>query len=209
MKCPSCDGPVQEEASFCPSCGAILRREDPRYQLSYAHRLECAGSLDEAMAEYEKLLEREQTPEQEALVRKHVGNLHLRQGHLRRAEKHLERACALTGRNPAFWHDLGVIQYYMCDFDGCVASLEKALDRDPDHHLSYFWLGNAEYHRGNVDRAVEAFRQLLERYPSFTIARFHLGVIHARQGRKSEAVEEFSRLLLQNPEDAAARFYVS
>jgi tetratricopeptide (TPR) repeat protein len=209
MRCPNCDRAVRDTASFCESCGTILQRDDPRYQLSYAHRLECAGELEAAIAEYENLLETEQAAEQEALIRKHLGNLHLRLGHLRRAEKHLERACGLSDENPAFWHDLGVIQYYMCDFDGCVTALKEALGQDPDHHLSYFWLGNALYHLGRVDEAVEAFEELLERYPNFTIARFHLGVIHARQGRKKEAVEEFRRLLLQNPEDAAARFYVS
>jgi tetratricopeptide (TPR) repeat protein len=209
MECPNCKKQVQADAHFCHNCGVVLAREDPRYQLSYAHWLEISGDFDKAIAEYESLLKRDETIAQEAIVRKRLGNLHMRLGHLRRAEKHLQEASRLAGENAAHWHDLGVVQYYMCDFDDCVTSLESALEKDPDHHLSYFWLGNAEYHRGNVDKAVAAFEELLQRYPNFTIARFHLGVIHARQGRKEEAVEEFRRLLLQNPEDAAARFYVS
>ena len=81
MRCPNCDRTVRDTASFCESCGAILQRDDPRYQLSCAHRLECAGELEPAIAEYESLLENEQPAEQEAMICKHLGNLHLRLGH--------------------------------------------------------------------------------------------------------------------------------
>ena len=142
-------------------------------------------------------------------VRKHLGNLHFRLGHLRRAKEHLAAACELDATNSTFWHDLGVVQYHSAELDRAITSFQEALTRDPDMHLAYFWLGNALYHRGMKDEAAEAFQELLKRYPNFTIGHFHLGVIYARQGNKQASEEEFRRVLLKNPEHAAARFYLT
>ncbi len=111
--------------------------------------------------------------------------------------------------SPAAWHDLGVVEYHRADFDAAITALRRALEIEPGHHLSEFWLGNALYHQGKLEEAIRAFERLLEAIPSFTIARFHLGVLYARRGDRTRAEEEFGRVLEDNPQDAAARFYVS
>lgn len=209
MNCPRCRHDVRPEARFCEQCGSILRSSDPAYQLSYAHRLETTGDLDGAVREYERLLESDGAAHETAAVHKHLGNLHFRLGHLRSGREHLARASTLEPANAAFWHDKGVIEYHMAEFDAAVASLKEALRRDAGLELAYFWLGNALYHRGDKEEAAAAFRELLERFPNFTIARFHLAVIYERQGRREEAEQEFRRVLFKNPDDAAARYYVS
>lgn len=209
MKCTHCDSPVSKTARFCENCGSALRRDDHAHLLSQAYRTELAGQLDEAATEYERLLNEMPAGAESAVVSKHLGNLHFRLGHLRRARGHLVEACDLDRRNPALWHDLGVIDFHLAHFDGAVEALECALKLDENSLLALFWLGNALYHRGDFEEAAEAFSKLIERNPNFTIARFHLGVIYARQGEKEKAEEEFRRVLMKNPEDAAARFYVS
>lgn len=208
-RCPHCSHGVEESARFCENCGAILRRNDPAYQLAYAHRLEMEGRFTESIVEYEKLIDRGGPADQLPAIRKHLGNLHFRMGHLRRAKEHLRAACDADPGNGTFWHDLGVVAYHAAEFDDAIAAFQEALVRDPDLQLAYFWLGNALYHRGRNDEAIEAFRELLDRYPNFMVGHFHLGVLHARRGNIEEAESHFRRVLRKNPEAAAAQFYVS
>ncbi|MBM3319175.1 MAG: tetratricopeptide repeat protein [Candidatus Eisenbacteria bacterium] len=208
-KCPYCNHQPSESARFCENCGAILQRNDPAYQLAYAHRLEMEGRFGEAIAEYEKLIEKGVMREQLPALRKHLGNLHFRMGHLRRAKEHLRAACEMEPGNAAFWHDLGVVEYHGAEFDDAIAAFQEALVRDADLLLAYFWLGNALYHRGRNDEAIEAFGELLDRYPNFMVGHFHLGVIHARRGNVEEAEGHFRKILQKNPEAAAAQFYVT
>jgi len=207
-RCPYCNHQTNENARFCENCGAILQRNDPAHQLSYANRLEVEGRFTEAIAEYEKLIEKGSPRELLPAVRKHLGNLHFRMGHLRRAKEHLQAACEAEPGNATFWHDLGVVEYHAAEFDGAIAAFQEALVRDPDLLLAYFWLGNALYHRGRNDEAVDSFRELLDRYPNFMVGHFHLGVIYARRGNVAEAEEHFRKILEKNPEAAAAQFYV-
>jgi len=209
MKCSRCDAPVSETARFCESCGIPLIGQARQERLVHAYLQEIAGNLDVAAAEFEAMIEESGEDSISAAVRKHLGNLHFRLGHLRSAREHLVRACELHPDNATLWHDLGVAQYYAADFDGATESLQTALARDPGLLLAYFWLGNALYHRGDHAAAIKAFRTLIGLHPNFTIARFHLGVIYARQGETDKAEQEFRRVLLENPADAAARFYVS
>ncbi len=209
MNCSRCDSPVNDTARFCESCGTPLMGRDRQERIVHAYLQELAGNIDAAAAEFETMVEEGGEDSASATVRKHLGNLHFRLGHLRRAREHLGRACELQPENATLWHDMAVVQYYAADFDGAIDSLRNALKRDPGLLLAYFWLGNALYHRGDLAGAIKAFRTLIGLHPNFTIARFHLGVIYARQGDKEKAAEEFRRVLLENPEDAAAQFYVS
>jgi tetratricopeptide (TPR) repeat protein len=208
MKCKHCDSPVGKTARFCENCGSALSGDDLAQRLSKAYRIELSGKLEDALAEYEKLLG-DDSAAGSAVVSKHLANLHFRMGHLRRARKYLIDACGQDERNPTLWHDLGVIQYHLAQFDEAVSALQRSLELDENSIVALFWLGNALYHRGDNEEAAEAFSTLIERYPNFTIARFHLGVIYARQGHKDKAEAEFRRVLMKNPEHAAARFYVS
>lgn len=207
-RCPHCNHQVTEAARFCENCGAILQRNDPAYQVAYAHRLEMEGRFTEAITEYEKLIERGASTHELLAVRKHLGNLHFRLGHLRRAKEHLRAVCDAEPANATYWHDLGVVEYHAAEFDDAIAAFQEALVRDPDLQLAYFWLGNALYHRGRNAEAIEAFRELLDRYPNFMVGHFHLGVLYARGGNIEEAESHFRRVLNKNPEAAAAQFYV-
>jgi superkiller protein 3 len=209
MNCSRCDQAVPETARFCSRCGLALSRGDPFHQVARAWRLEVSGDFGAAIAEYERLLEASSSDSEKAMVSKHMGNLHFRLGHLRRARIHLSTACELDPANAAFWYERGVVEYHMADFDGAIGSLQEALRRDPDLQLARFWLGNARYHRGDLESAATAFRELVERFPNFAIAHFHLGVIYGRQGRKAEADEEFRQVLVKNPRDAAARWHLA
>ena len=203
-----CDSPVSETARFCESCGSALSGDDLVSRLGQAYRIELSGRLEDAVIEYEKLLGNDASGGS-VVVSRHLANLHFRMGHLRRARKYLVDACGLDESNPTLWHDLGVIDYHLAQFDEAVSALRRSLELDENSMVALFWLGNALYHRGDFDEAVEAFSLLIDRYPNFTIARFHLGVIYGRQGEKDKAAAEFRRVLMKNPEAAAARFYVS
>jgi tetratricopeptide (TPR) repeat protein len=209
MNCPRCDQPLTESDRYCARCGLALRQGDPLHRIARAWRLEIAGDFGAAVAEYERLLLAATSDSERAVINKHLGNLHFRLGHLRRAREYLGLACQLEPGHAAFWHERGVVEYHMADLDGAVASLEQALRLDPDLQLARFWLGNARYHRGELEPAAAVFRELIERFPNFTIARFHLGVIYGRQGRGVEADEEFRQVLLKNPGDAAALWHLA
>ena len=209
MKCKRCDSVPRKAARYCDACGSLLVGEDWIGRLAHAHQDEVAGRLDGAAAQYESLLSEVGAAAESAVVRKHLGNLRFRLGHLRAARVQMTRACELDAGNGTFWHDLGVVDYHLADFDGAVSAFRRALDADPNLHLTLFWLGNALYHRGDHEEAARTFGELIERYPNFAIARFHLGVTHARQGLQKLAQEQFRKLLMHNPEDVAARYYVA
>jgi tetratricopeptide (TPR) repeat protein len=209
MNCHACGHDVSSAAVYCERCGSILRHDDPLNELARAFRLELSGRVDEAIGMYERLLDADLLDEERALVLKHLGNLHFRMGHLRRARGFLDRAVEIAPDNGAAWHDKGAVEYHMADFDDAIHSFRRAIELDPEFQLGYFWLGNALYHRGDLRGAESAYQALLERYPNFTIARFHLGVIYAREGKSDQSAEQFRRLLASSPEDAAARYYVT
>jgi tetratricopeptide (TPR) repeat protein len=205
--CPACDYQSPPDARFCAWCGAILKRDDVARQLAYAFRLEEDGRLGDAILEYEMLTGRPDLLHR-AIVLKHLGNLHFRLGHLRRAKRYLGDACALEPANATFRHDLGIVHYHLAEFEAAGECFEAALRSDPDLQLSWFWLGNSRYLLGRRDEAIAAFRELLDRYPNFAVAHFRLGVIYARAGEKEKAEAEFRRVLEKNPEAAVARFYM-
>ena len=99
---------------------------DAEGRLAFAMGLELRGELDRAVQAFEDIVEAGDRGASEALVRKHLGNLHLRQGHLRRSREHLTQACRLEPNNATFWHDLGVVHYYLADFDHCIECMRKA-----------------------------------------------------------------------------------
>jgi tetratricopeptide (TPR) repeat protein len=207
MKCPTCENDCPPSARFCEHCGTILRRDEVDRQLAYAFRLEAESRLGDAITEYELLAERDDVAHR-PMVLKHLGNLHFRLGHLRRAKRYLGDACDAEPANATFRHDLGVVHYHLAEFDEAIKCFETALRVDPDLQLAWFWLGNARYHLGRREGAIAAFRELIDRFPNFAVAHFHLGVIYAREGEKEKAEAEFKRVLEKNPEDAAARFYM-
>jgi tetratricopeptide (TPR) repeat protein len=207
MLCPACDYQGPPDARFCAWCGAILKRDDIARQLAYAFRLEEDGRQGDAVLEYEALAEHPDLLHR-AVVLKHLGNLHFRLGHLRRARRYLSEACTLEPANATFLHDLGVVHYHLAEFEAASDCFEKALRVDPDLQLAWFWLGNSRYLLGHKDEAIAAYRELLDRYPNFAVAHFRLGVIYARAGEKDKAETEFRRVLDKNPEAAVARFYV-
>jgi tetratricopeptide (TPR) repeat protein len=209
MICRGCGADIRSQsARFCESCGVSLWDEDPMSRLAHGYRLEVEGRQAEAVRLFEEVLDDTDDAGLHTLVLKHLGNLHFRLGHLRRARRHLASALERDPSNPTLLHDLGVVCYHQADFDGAVTTFRRALANDPDLELAYFWLGNALYHAGCMDEAAAAFRDLLARYPNFTIAHFHLGVIEMRRGHMAQAEREFERVLAKNPKDAAARHYL-
>jgi len=209
MTCTRCESPLSETARYCETCGLAVAGDDMVQRLAQAHDEELAGRLVEAARQYEQLLKQVPGGTEYAVVRKHLGNLHFRMGHLRSAREHLARACELDEKNGACWHELGVIDYHMADFRNAITSFRRARSVDENLHLPLFWLGNSLYHIGDLEGAVEAFQQLIERFPNFSIARYHLGVIYTRQGNTKRAEAQFQKLLLDSPEHVAAQFYSS
>ena len=207
IRCPFCENRGREHARFCDACGTPLSGEHASHVVARGYRLESEGRFAKAIEEYESVLELEGTGGR--VIQKHLGNLHFRLGHLRRAEAYLADACERDPLNPSLYHDLGVVRYHRGRFNEAVESFQRAVELEPNQHLSYFWMGNALYHEGYFAEAIEAFRELLDNYPNFTVGHFHLGVLYARQGRKEEAIEEFRRVLIGSPEDAAAKYYMA
>jgi tetratricopeptide (TPR) repeat protein len=203
-----CDSPASDTARYCENCGSVLQNGSQEGQLAQAYLHELSGSFDAAVDIYEALVAEGMNEPDASAVRKHLGNLHLRLGHLRRARAHLTAVARRNPANATIWHELGVIAYHMAEFDEAASCFRRALEQDAELQLAYFWLGNALYNRGDFDEACDTFRALVDRYPRFTIARFHLGMIHAHQGEREKAEEEFGRALLKNPADVAARFCV-
>lgn len=85
----------------------IPRDFDAEGRLAYAVGLEMRDEIEPAISGYEELIAAGDQIENEAYVKKHLGNLHMRVGNLLKARSLLNESCELEPGNAAFWHDLG------------------------------------------------------------------------------------------------------
>ena len=117
----------------------------------------------------------------------------LRQG-LDRLTATLERKSAPFAEP---WVKLAMAQAKTGAYDAARASLERALDIDPDSPIARFNLAEAMRRQGQYAAAMEQYRRTLALDPNYAKAHLGLGLVNRRQGRP--AVESFRRALQSDP----------
>ena len=113
----------------------------------------------------------------------------------------LERLTATLERKSAPFAEpyvkLAMAQAETGAYDVARASLERALDIDPDSPIARFNLGEVMRRQGQYAAAFEQYRRTLATDPSYAKAHLGLGLVNRRQGRP--ALESFRRALQSDP----------
>lgn len=95
------------------------------------------------------------------------------------------------------WVKLAMAQAKTGAYDAARASLERALDIDPDSPIARFNLAEAMRRQGRYADAIEQYRRTLALDPNYAKAHLGLGLIHRQQDRP--AMESFRRALRSDP----------
>ena len=82
-------------------------------------------------------------------------------------------------------------------YNAARASLERALDIDPDSPIARFNLAEAMRRQGQYAAAIEQYRRTLAVDPNYAKAHLGLGLVNRQQGRP--AVESFRRAVQSDP----------
>jgi DNA-binding winged helix-turn-helix (wHTH) protein/TolB-like protein/Flp pilus assembly protein TadD len=120
-----------------------------------------------------------------------LGNLHAYKGRLPEALVETQRAQSLEPMSLAYAANVGLIRYYMRDYDGALAQLEGLVEAAPQALLARNHLGRVYCAKGDAGKAV----QVLEGYPGPMAGSFsNLGRAYALNGQVDAARREIARV---------------
>jgi DNA-binding winged helix-turn-helix (wHTH) protein/TolB-like protein/Flp pilus assembly protein TadD len=120
-----------------------------------------------------------------------LGNLHAYKGRLPEALVETQRAQSLEPMSLAFAANVGLIRYFMRDFDAALAQLEGLVEAAPQALLARNHLGRVYSAMGKAGKAV----QVLEGHPGPMVGSFsNLGRAYALNGQVDSARREIARV---------------
>jgi protein O-mannosyl-transferase len=122
-----------------------------------------------------------------------------RQGKLREAIEHLNKAVNARPDEARYQHNLGIALAKEGRLFNAVIHLSKAVQLKPDDIKAHHNLGVALALMGNFDRAIEQFKEAIRLKPDYAQAHLDLGNTLARMGKPDEAIAEFKEALRIEP----------
>jgi CHAT domain-containing protein/tetratricopeptide (TPR) repeat protein len=102
------------------------------------------------------------------------------------------------------WWDRGNEQYNLGDFEGAIASLDKALEIKPDYHVAWYSRGVVLGNLGRVEDAIASYDKALEIKPNLHEAWYNRGIALRNLGRLQEAIDSYDKALKSKPDDDVA-----
>jgi superkiller protein 3 len=147
--------------------------------------LERQGLPFEAAEMYRKSLELD--PESAAAHYNLAASL-ARSGEFAEAELHF-RAALETSPNTQTYTGLGIVLWQQDKGDEAIASLQDAIEADPNNAAAYDQLGTILVQQGKLEEAASTYRLLVRNRPS-AAAHQELAQVLARLGRTDEAQRE-------------------
>lgn len=176
-----------------------LAPDDPVVVARQAQVARIAGRLDEAEAHLETLLRLEPA---NALPLAQMALLRERQGEPEEALRLMRQA---VGRLESTGHlfDLADMLSRRGDLEGARQTLERSLERSPDHFDGLSRLAQLELLSGSPERAATLYERLVERSPG-VVELANLGTSFLLVGRYAEAAQVLRRAWEQAPASAPA-----
>jgi tetratricopeptide (TPR) repeat protein len=158
-----------------------------------AEVLEIQGKLQDAIAEYRKVLNLDPHVTD---VHYEIGDIMLKQSHdlatLREARKEFEAELQIDPGNAAAEFQLGKIAGITRDWKDAIAHFGNAARLDPDMVPALVALGQAYASAGRVEDAVAPLKRATELDPQNVDAHYRLSVVYRRLGRNQEADRELA-----------------
>jgi tetratricopeptide (TPR) repeat protein len=116
------------------------------------------------------------------------------------------KALQLDPRTVQAYNTLGVMLYYLGDFNGAIRCFRKAIQLNPRDTRAYGNLGLALQARGNLNEAIASYRKALELDPKDARAYNHLGTALAAQGDLKGAIACYHKVLALDPKYVVGHF---
>jgi tetratricopeptide (TPR) repeat protein len=101
---------------------------------------------------------------------------------------------------------VALTQVFAGDSESGLISIEKAIERNPDHPFNYLYTkGVALFNLEKFDAAADLFEAALQRNPGFIPARLAYVSTLSHLGRVDEAAWELEEVLVRQPEFSLLR----
>lgn len=120
---------------------------------------------DEAEAQLTRA--RQTAPMESTLAEIGIGlaRVALKRGDTDRAIDHLNQAARLAPEDPDVYHYRGIARTSRGDYPAALQDLEKAIELDPSHAYSHYYLGTIYSRLRRPDRMVDHFQMFLKLAP--------------------------------------------
>lgn len=115
--------------------------------------------------------------------------------HYKDARAHLAKATQLDGKLFEAWHDLGVVETALGNFDKAVDDFEKALDVQPGSRKTVLAYGESLRRAHRAKKAAQVYAKWLNSDPNDAEMRARYGQVLREAGDLDESLEQ-ARLLL-------------
>ena len=163
-----------------------------RYHLDQGHRLQMAGQIRQAVAEFQRALKL--NPDD---VQVHVNliSAYLDLRNPEKAEEHYHAAIKLAPNTYQAHYNFGLVMIVQKRFGEAIDAFKKALQINPHHADSHKSLGLLLLEEGRMTEAETHLRRAIENKPHFGVPHFALGQVLQRRGQSAEAIDHFLRAL--------------
>lgn len=186
--------------------------KNPQARYMLGLKYEIAGQPAKALKEYEAALKlKPDYPE--VLLRS--GELKFMQGNvaggINDTKKHLKlKPQSKEGREALgyMYGRRGLTQVEQGNYDEAIASLQEALQYNPQDDGAMNNLGVALSQQSRMEEAAQAFQNAALLNPNNTQAQFNLGATFFMAGNKEGALQQYAVLGLSAPREAAELFYM-
>jgi tetratricopeptide (TPR) repeat protein len=154
------------------------------------------GRIDEAMAQYRKVLE---IKPDHAEAHYNLGNALAKGGRFDEAMAQYRKALEIKPDHAEAHNNLGTAFVRLGRFDEAMAQYRKALEIKPNYAEAHYNLGTAFAGLGRFDEAVAQYRKALEIKPDYAEAHNNLGSAFVRLGRFDEAIAHYQKAVEIKP----------
>ncbi len=164
--------------------------------LAKGEALAAAGKIDEAVAHYERALERDP---QVVQARINLLIAYGEMGRVEKAEQHYRIGVKIDPNHAELHGNYGVLASRLGRYSEAEGALRQAIEIRPNYAEAHNNLGHVLEQEGRYEGAAAHYRKSIDNRPNYRLPRFNLGWILLNQGRYEEAIGQFQRTL--TPED--------
>jgi len=161
---------------------------------------ESIDDLKQAEALFKKVLTMDQT---HLDVHNHLGVIYYQRGEWEKAENEFQAALELVEYSEVYYN-LSLVYSKTGDLKAAIASIQKAIELDPDYADALNHLGNLYLEGNDLQKAAAQFKIVLEVDPSHVTAHNNLGLIYVKWGMNAEALALFEEAVRLDPNSAEA-----
>ncbi|HSP35411.1 MAG TPA: tetratricopeptide repeat protein [Thermoanaerobaculia bacterium] len=153
------------------------RSSNPYENPFYARFLNTGSGLD---TQIHNVLSALQTSPHSAPLHNELGQLLVRKGFPKDAEREFERAVNNDGRFYQAWYNLGLTRAGNGDFSGAERAFRHTVNLMKGHSEALFQMGLIEEKRGNRDNAIDYYAKALQHNPQIIDVRYNPQVLDSK-----------------------------